>query len=138
MENHYSPPRALITEADTQLERWGLLFWLVAIGSSLLSFLAGLFGSFAIPAFAELFAGFGAELPTPTLITLRLNHWLWLPSLAALLVWTKWFGAVRDSYSRKRFFSLFTGIGLAVMGIMAFTIWAIYLPVFKMGEAVVQ
>ncbi|HEY0634316.1 MAG TPA: hypothetical protein VGE00_02950 [Gammaproteobacteria bacterium] len=136
MDNHYAPPKAQLTELTNTTTRWGVLFWLVAIGATLLSIGLGLFGFFAVPQFAELFAGFGAELPWQTVIVLKLSHGLWLPSVAALLVWMKWFGAERDSHSRKRLITLFAAIGLTVIVIMALVISTLYLPIFTTGELV--
>lgn len=136
MDNPYAPPQAQLSELTNTTPRWGVLFWLVASGATLLSIGLGLFGSFAVRQFAELFAGFGAELPWQTVIVLKLSHGLWLPSLATLLVWRKWFGAECDSHSRKRLITLFAAIGLTVIVIMVLVISALYLPIFTTGEVV--
>ncbi|MBF0461174.1 MAG: type II secretion system F family protein [Magnetococcales bacterium] len=48
--------------------------------------ITGILMIFVVPAFADLFAGFGAELPLPTRIVIRLSHWTqanwWLVILA--------------------------------------------------------
>ena len=136
MDNYYASPKAQISEDNISILRWGLLFWLVTIGTSLLSLCLGLFGSFAMPSYAELFAGFGTEIPSPTLFALSHGRWLWLPSLATVLVWLKWFGAKRNKKTRKQYLLLFTSIGVANIAVMAGEIWAMYLPIFNMGDAV--
>lgn len=99
---------------------------LVVEGAWLFALALGLFGSFALPKFLEVFASFGVNLPAPTLLVMCLGHWLWLPlcllcafsivqkRMALSRVWLRWLWAAEAC-------------------LFSFVMGAMYLPVFAFG-----
>ena len=89
------------------------------------------------PGFAELFAGFGADLPRLTQLALEKTHYALVPPLvgagALMRLWLN-----RKNGSRMAISTMaVTGIafGFSVAMVIAWFI-AMYLPVFRMGSVV--
>jgi hypothetical protein len=99
---------------------------LLVQGAWLFALALGLSGSFALPAFLEVFASFGVEVPVPTLLGVCMGHWLWLPmGLLGVFsfvqkrvvlsgVWLRWFWAAEAC-------------------LFSFVWGAMYLPIFVLG-----
>jgi len=135
MDNPYLPTNAVIDGVSDSRDEAGILFWLVAVGSSLLSVCMGLFATLVIPAYAELYAGLGAELPAPTVFITGHSLLLWLLLLPPLMVWATWYRAKKEKVN-SRFRRQFIAILLLDIAVLASTMWCLYLPIFKVSEAV--
>lgn len=90
------------------------------------SFMLGAVGTFALPAFSNLYTSFGVELHTPTQILISTKHALWLPAILLLLS-TR---ASSRRFHHTRFLATFL-IGEAFL--LLLVLWALYLPVFVLG-----
>jgi type II secretory pathway component PulF len=130
--NQYSPPKSEVsTNNNPEMEA-------AAGRNSVTLFVAGLVAvcvlagtvNFTVPAFRELFVGFGADLPLFTQIALNYYQYLWLLLLVVI--------AVRFAWPNKRSAPLaacIVGVGLLIVG-MVVVMAAMYLPIFQLGEVV--
>lgn len=136
MNDPLTPPQAPVDTAEAFAERDGILFWIVAVGATLLSIALGFLASLALPAFKSVFIGFGADLPAPTKVLIQWPYSLWLPFVIAIGLWLyrhKW-ASQRQLRTRILVMS-FLSLGLFSVGLFGLSIWALYLPIFKLGVA---
>ena len=130
--NQYSPPKSDVSR-DNNAETES-----AASRNSVMLFAAGLIAvcilavtaNFTVPAFRDLFVGFGADLPLLTQMTLNYYGYLWVLLFVVI--------AVRFAWPSKRSAPLaacIVGVGLLIVG-MAVVMAAMYLPIFKLGEVV--
>jgi type II secretory pathway component PulF len=87
--------------------------------------------------FAELYKGFGAELPTFSRVALAGAWSWWLLALASAAI-TAWIArtpeAPRSTYRRMKIASI---LFVPIAGLMlAFFVFALYLPIFRLGAVV--
>lgn len=130
--NQYSPPKSDVSrDSNAEMDA-------AASRNSVTLFAAGLIAvcilavtaNFTVPAFRELFVGFGAELPLLTQIALNYYQYLWLLLLVVIAVRFAW--PIRRSAALA---ACIVGVGLLIVG-MAVVMAAMYLPIFKLGEVV--
>lgn len=129
--NQYSPPKSDVSgnNADMEAATRRNSVMLFAGGLIAVVVLAGTI-NFTVPAFRELFVGFGAELPWITQVTLNYYPYLWLLLLVVI--------GVRFAWPVKRFApmaSCIVGVALLIIG-MATVTAAMYLPIFMLGKVV--
>lgn len=115
--------------------QFGVLSWFVAIGVTLFSVCLGLVGSYVLPRFELVYASFGAELPSPTALLVRLGNWLWLASVIAFALWGGWRQSRSRNSSVKRVAIGFVVLGIADGLVLVGVIWALYLPIYKLAIA---
>ena len=87
MNNPYSASQSVVDCPEELPQKFGSLFWFVAVGATLLSIGLGLIGTFVVPAFESVFVSFGAALPTPTILVTNGRHWLWVAFVVAAGLW---------------------------------------------------
>jgi type II secretory pathway component PulF len=97
------------------------------------SLILGSIGTFALPAFSNLFTSFGVELNTPTKVLLSARHALWLPAALLLL-------SLRISNRRfynTRFLATFQ---ICESFLLLLVLWALYsaVDVTSCAQTVVQ
>ena len=82
---------------------------------------------FVVPRFAEVFAGFGAELPLETrLLLATYRWWLALPVLV-VVIGMSWPKPIDRATA-----AVVSGLILAI-AMVAFVMWACYVPIFKLA-----
>ena len=105
-----------------------LVVWSLAIYAAILV---------VIPSFGDLFADFGATLPTLTTLVLDYSKY----SVALVLIGvvplaSMWRYRLSGSPSANRDFRwVITGFGISML-VLGITVTGVYLPVFKMGAAI--
>lgn len=101
------------------------------VATSLLSMFLGVIGSFVVPGFEQLYAGFGVDIPLQTETLINFRHFLWLPALLVLALWH----ASRNSSNRTRYFAaaLFIEANMLLLAL-----WALYAPPIQDGECAVR
>ena len=109
-------------------------FWVLFVIALLLAISA----YFAVPAFEDLFQGFGATMPALTQWVIKLAKWLLiLPAMFAIpaIMYTE--AAHLTPTSQRQYLALFW-VGLAVLlGVIGLVVYAMYLPLLAMGAEVV-
>lgn len=128
MSNPYQSPQSAVVSSVQSGRGAGAVMQLVA--GLLCAVIAALLPMLVIPAFHEVFIGFGAQLPLLTRLAVGYHPWLWLLPLlvvAARLFWPK---------ARRRALAacLLGVVGLVL--VIALTALAMYLPVFQLGEVI--
>ena len=103
-------------------------FWLSSIGATLLSVVLGMIGSFVIPAFLDVFASFGADLPVPTLFMIAARNYLWLATLVATVLWMTWWRYRERIGFRRQILVGFLILGAFDMIVAGAVTWAMYSP----------
>lgn len=98
-----------------------------AVSALLLGIALALLG-FAAPAFAEVFASFGTDLPAATLAVLRYRKVLWLPLLVSLALW--W--GLRSNPACVRY--CLPGLAIEVL-LLSAVLTALYSPIFRLGAS---
>ena len=135
MNNPFTPPQTSLDAAQTTAGKDGVLFWFVAVGATIASIALSLLMAFALPAFEDVYRSFGADLPVPTKALVQWRYSLLLPSAVAIGLWLfRGRSASRGqlcTWVRTSFFFL----GLFSASLLVFAIWALYLPIFKIGIA---
>lgn len=104
-----------------ETEKYWLLFGLF------LSFITCFFVLYGVPAFAELFESFGANLPSQTLNLLNYYRWV---ILLPLLVLGTWF----TKHEHRGGMAALVGAAGSIIAI-TYALWSAYSPVFVMGCA---
>lgn len=104
-----------------ETEKYWLLFGLF------LSFITCFYVLYGVPAFAELFEYFGANLPLQTLILFAYYRWV---VLFPLLVLATWF----TKHEHRGGMAASVGVAGSVI-VMTYALWSAYSPVFVMGCA---
>jgi hypothetical protein len=98
----------------------------VFLASSVIAGLVlGIIGTFALPSFVEVYAGFGTELHAPTRILISARHALWLPAFRLFSL-----SACCRRFHQARFLAAFLA-GEACL--LVLVLWALYLPIFVLG-----
>ena len=92
---------------------------------------------FAIPSFEKLFSGFGADLPTLTSTVIKSSKYAIVFALVvvfplASMWWNRASGSLSENQNLRR---VIIGFLIALI-IGTVTVFALYLPVFKMGAVV--
>jgi type II secretory pathway component PulF len=92
---------------------------------------------FAIPSFEKLFSGFGADLPTLTSTVIKFSKYAIVFALVvvfplASMWWNRASGSLSENQNLRR---VIIGFLIALI-IGTVTVFALYLPVFKMGAVV--
>jgi len=133
MGNPYQSPAA--ANARGYLARtW--LFWAAGLVAAFFSTWVGVVAVFVVPAFVELFQGFGADLPLPTRMVLSGHYGLLLSPAAALGLWLFWW--IRPPASRP--YSLVTKCFIVLAALDVFLLpgvmLALYMPMDLMGSQV--
>jgi small-conductance mechanosensitive channel len=128
--NQHSPKVTVETREDSN--RMGLLFWFTSIAATFLALGLGLVGSIVVPAFDELFSGFGTDLPTQTLIIMQGRHLLWFAFFFAAVIWFLCLFPLRYRL-RKQLSIAFFLLGFLSVLIFVIAMWALYSPIFAMG-----
>lgn len=109
-------------------------FWVLFVFALLLAISA----YFAVPAFDDLYQGFGATIPALTQWVIKLAKWLViLPAMFAIpaIMYTE--AAQLTAASQRQYLVLFW-LGLAVLlGVIGLVVYAMYLPLVEMGAEVV-
>ncbi len=105
--------------------RWFSAFLASAVITSLF---LGSIGTFAVPAYSNLFATFGVELHTPTKFLVSARHALWLPAVLLLLSPR----LPNRRFHNTRFLATFL-VGESFL--LLLVLWAIYLPIVVIGCA---
>lgn len=100
----------------------GALAMLTAIGVAALA-------GFIVPSFAMIFASFGADLPLPTALVLRLHPLLWLAVPAALACLVTGLFVARRTMTHLL---IVQGFGNLLLG--AGCIVSLYLPIFSLSQ----
>ena len=92
---------------------------------------------FAIPSFEKLFSGFGADLPTLTSTVIKYSKYAIVFALVvvfplASMWWNRTSGSLSENQNLRR---VIIGFLIALI-IGTVTVFAMYLPIFKMGAVV--
>ena len=135
MSNPYSSPAARSADTAGQVERSrrAVVWWGI---SSLLAFaLVAAVAIFVVPAFGDLLSSFGADLPLPTRIVLQWSRLsLMLPAMAAVLLIDAMRRSALSTEYRHGIIWIFVGSIVLAVVLIVCAIYALYLPVFKMGQ----
>ena len=104
-------------------------FSLYSAAATVVALLLGAYGAFVVPQFSEVFASWGADLPTPT--RLLMDYSYLLP--AASILFLGMLFLLQKNAQRERYFAVLLAGELAMVVLI---VWAQQLPIFVMGEAV--
>jgi hypothetical protein len=130
-----APPAADPVDGDTVLRPTGLLVAAILEGATALQIAWK--APNTLKNFEELFKGFGADLPRSTMFALRSEPlWYLVAALGlAQLIWV----IIRQRVSpiEHRWMKLSVRVYGILLGLLvAFTIYALYVPIFKLGAVV--
>lgn len=104
-------------------------FGFYSVYAIVIALLLGAVGVFVVPAFAQLFESFGADLPTPTGLLMHYR------ALLAILV-VPLLALLYRLRASPRCEAYFAAILACEMCLLVLSVVALYLPVFSMSEAV--
>ena len=110
---------------------WGVACIVFCVLPSILIF-------FPIPKFAELFRGFGADLPIITRILMDWRFLVWTPSvLAVILLWFALTSSPEDIIARhRRIIGAFAALCCFSIIIHGIAVFALYAPILLLGAVV--
>lgn len=113
--------------------RRGLFAGFLIVTVSLAGIAAGM--AKITPQFIQLFAGFGAELPWLTRMTLSYSRYLGLlPIISGILAIYVWLHSVRSRESERALTMLLIGFAVVAVVIITMAVAGFYLPIFKLGK----
>ncbi|MDR2638190.1 MAG: hypothetical protein LBB55_07615 [Zoogloeaceae bacterium] len=121
MENPYEPPSSDSEEQSTPAR--ASLFPLI-LGVAF-AFVSALIPAVIVPYFASGFTAVGADLPMATLLLIEYHSLLWLLPILVVVVHFSW--------PQKEKLPLLLGIFSLLA--LPFMVWALYLPISHIGEA---
>jgi hypothetical protein len=104
-------------------------FPVFAVASTALGVILGLFATFVVPAFIEVFESLGTSLPAPTRWLLDFRYLLWAPLLLIAISWR----SLRSKVTRTRYY-LFSFLGESLL--LSLALATLYLPFFKLENCV--
>lgn len=134
MIENSSTKRNLVTDEHGRTRTWVLLLssilvvWSIAIYAYIV---------IAVPSFRELFAGFGADLPSLTAFVIKYS-WLCvvLTPLSIIPLVALWRKRSSETVEKGRDFKRVIIAFMISVVIGNVTVYGLYLPIFKMGAAV--
>jgi type II secretory pathway component PulF len=132
----YEAPRSVVSEVESVHGRHGILFWLVSIAATLLSVLIGIMEAFVMPAFMGVYSSFGANLPELTLWFVNYRNWLWCALGITATLWAVWWKSRSQIEYRAKVRLGFVILLIANIVVIWVQVWAMYLPIFKLGTTV--
>ena len=100
----------------------------LAIASIVLSIILGLFATFIVHDFVSLFNSLDTELPTTTALLVHFRYFLWSPLLLVTL-----FRPYLQLSVAKPYSYYFLTIFLSEIALLLFTVFALYMPIVKLG-----
>lgn len=109
-------------------------FWVLFVIALLLAISA----YFAVPAFEDLFQGFGTNIPALTQLVMKMAKLLLiLPAMFAIpaIMYTE--VAQLTPASQRQYLTLFWFGFLLLLGVIGLVVYAMYLPLLEMGAEVV-
>lgn len=136
MNNPYESSKANLQIAGEAHEGMGLFLWGAAVGATFLAFGLGMVGTLVVPAFSEVFAAFGADLPPQTLLILQARYLLWLAFVPAVAIWLFWLISPSRYQLRSRITKAFLLLGIICGCLYVFAAWALYSPILALGRAI--
>lgn len=136
MNSPDSRPQYVQGSANKLQQDFGILFWIVAVIATIMTIFLGLIGSFVVPEFGKVYVTFGADIPAPTKLLTESRVLLWLAFFVAVAMWGYcWKSPFRYKHRINITIGFFS-IGVISVFTLAFTTWALYLPIYGMGSAV--
>lgn len=135
MNDPFAPPLAPLDTVNDTAPKDGLLFWVIAVGATLASIALGLLLPLALPVFESIYVAFGADLPSPTRLLYQGRHALWLALAAPLGAWLYRAKCTHATRCRFRILRSFLAVGLINATLLGFAVWALYLPIIKLGAS---
>jgi len=123
-----NPFRTPASELKEQKASSGSGFVQMLLGAAF-AFIAALIPEIVTPQFKSVFTGFGAELPIATQLFIVYHRALWLLPILVLAVHFFW-----PSEKKRKFLPLLLGT-ICLLAIIPLMLWALYLPVYQLGQA---
>jgi LPXTG-motif cell wall-anchored protein len=127
MQNPYQPPAAPVSEADASAQSRRQAWFFIA--GLLCALIGALVPTLLVPAYKELYAGFGSDLPLATSILVRFYPALWLFPVLLFIARVSW-----PKTGNKSNVLAIAGLAFLVI-VVPLMFFLLYLPIFQMAEA---
>lgn len=128
------------TEDDAQIAKSKKRTTIAAVVVGLFAIVAsvglGLLEALVLPSFSEIFSSFGPDLPAVTHWLMTNSYVLWWPLVFSIIFWVVFFVQLIFKFSTKSSLMAFSALLIICVMSLIGTICAMYLPIFKLGQAV--